>query len=95
MKQKFIIVLILNISLLAAQLFLSSTRSSDGETIYQINKQLSELTRENSRMENKVYELTATSRLLEYADSNNFQPAKITFLKSLTVADLSSTWNGE
>lgn len=95
MKLKFLFVIFLNLTMLAAQLFLSSTRASDGEIVAQISRQLSEIARENSRLENKIYELTSTSRLLEFAENNNFQPARVTYLQSLTVADLSSTWNGE
>lgn len=95
MKNNFIIVLLINILLLSAQLYLSSTRASDGDRIAEISYQLTEYKRQNASLENQIYELTSTPRLLEFAHNSGLKPANLTFLKALSVADRSSTWNGE
>ncbi|KKU64925.1 MAG: hypothetical protein UX87_C0001G0037 [Candidatus Amesbacteria bacterium GW2011_GWA1_47_16] len=84
---------ILNISLLSAQFWLSSRRATDGDTLSVMEQELSAVGMENYRLKSDIYTLSSTQSVLQSAAALNFVPAKTSYLTPLPVAQAHSTAN--
>lgn len=71
---------------LLVQVGLSSWRSTDGDRVSDIQRQIAQLELENNSLKLRIYELTSLENISHYASANHMQPALVSNLSAITVA---------
>lgn len=82
----FIIITVLTITLVSLQVYLTSSRATEGDELVGLETQLSAISIENEQMASNIFNLTSISKVKEFAENNHMIPATLSNLSVAAVA---------
>ena len=88
MKKSIIIISLFLFITLGLQVYLSSSHSTDGDTLAKIQSQTSQISSQNQILEAEILSLTSINAIQTFAVDHSMQPVTIQNLTAITVASL-------